>query len=768
MRLKVLQLLWIAGFLIANVARAQGNIDFVEKLTHRLDELSELQPKENLFIQTSKGMYETEEDLWFKVYVLNSKSFHPSTLSKTLYVQLTNFQTSEVVWQEKYEIEEGFVNGHIFLPSSLAESTYVLSAYSKHSIYPLPTELNAVRMVKIVHKIEQPISPSEFVKDSTIDFRTFPEGGHLVEGIPNNLGFKAVNSKGRATNVAGTLFEDGRALLNFNSVHDGMGKFSFSPIEGRNYHIELATPGKKKIYQLPEIKKKGLVLQLVKKGKAYLLFDILKPKGSKEEMIYFTLQIRGVLYSAASGRLKSRMRVKVPLHDLPQGIAEVTVYDNNLLAQCERLVYVHPDKNLMINTSILEHYSNREKVKLKIKVTDAQNKPVVAHLGMSIYDKWYQNKDDQKTLLNHYYLSTQLKGTVYNPSYYFDVNNVNREEALDLLMITQGWRKYVWNEYEMKLNKHSGDKPILRDSIKAQLVYKKKTKKEDPGQYVVMAYTPEHEAEKEWLVIDSTLQFTLSPYLLKLAEKNYLYMKPMISERSRNKLTIRADDPFRQIAPVINDLNITYPIGKQTIEKEPEVRPFQISQGTVALDEITLKGKKDGPKRDKYLGKLDSILSLEVIDYIAEPCGTINCPFHPYEKGNKLPEEGKTYQKYVTTVYVNGKSEEVREYITYFKPKITDEYLLERFNLTRIKGYYGKREFYHPNYDTETKTDPFPDVRNTLFWKSDIITNHQGEALVEFDTSDINSTFNVVIEGVSGQGELGEAHYEFVVNKEAE
>lgn len=68
-------------------------------------------------------------------------------------------------------------------------------------------------------------------------------------------------------------------------------------------------------------------------------------------------------------------------------------------------------------------------------------------------------------------------------------------------------------------------------------------------------------------------------------------------------------------------------------------------------------------------------------------------------------------------------------------------------------------------YDEVTVTDPLPDYRNTLFWKSDIITDEKGEEIVDFFCSDINSLFLGNIKGVSGDGLFGTKNFEFKVRK---
>ena len=66
-------------------------------------------PSECIYLQTSKGIYEAGEDLWFKAYQLDVQTFGLSDKSKTLYLQMINPKDS-VVWQEKYQ--DGIANGY--------------------------------------------------------------------------------------------------------------------------------------------------------------------------------------------------------------------------------------------------------------------------------------------------------------------------------------------------------------------------------------------------------------------------------------------------------------------------------------------------------------------------------------------------------------------------------------------------------------------------------------------------------------------------------
>src|ERR1035437_9567774 len=119
------------------------------ELAERLDSLSKNAPPELAYIQTSKDIYETGEDLWFKVYLLDAQHLTPSDLSKTLYLQLLNESTNKAVWKEKYEIRDGFANGQVFLNDKMPEGDYLLEAFTPNSLFNDSSEFKAVRRVII-------------------------------------------------------------------------------------------------------------------------------------------------------------------------------------------------------------------------------------------------------------------------------------------------------------------------------------------------------------------------------------------------------------------------------------------------------------------------------------------------------------------------------------------------------------------------------------------------------------------------------------------
>ncbi|AOW09091.1 hypothetical protein [Flavobacterium gilvum] len=703
-----------------------------DNLAEQLLSLSKNNASDLVYLQTSKGIYETEEDLWFKGYVLDAQNFTPSARNKILFVQLIADKTDKAVWENKYEIENGFVNGHLFLQDTLQEGTYTLAAYSSASYTKNTKEFYAVKKLEILKTINHKPTINPVAKDSILQFTTFPEGGNLVSGIPSTLGFKAVNSKGMPVNVSGILYENDNPVLNFKSSHAGMGSFVFTPDANKKYHIQLTEPASEEKFPLAKIYQNGKVLQLLSNTKDALTFKVSQSTALNQELVYLWLQVRGVVYSVATGVLKKELLIKLPLKDIPQGIAEVTLFDSTTTPLAERLVYVNQNQKLNIKTELdKNNYNTREKASLKIKVTDENGEPVMAHLGLSVYDKLYLNKQDSKNILTHYLLSTQLKGNIYNPAYYFDEKNKDGQEALNILLLTQGWRSYVWEESNLK--ELGNIRPIVFDDLKAKVNLKKAdTKTKEPQPQGITIFTADEHKGTDLLMADASGGFTVTPNDLKKGEGGYSYIKLLAPPESNYRIDTK-DFSFKEINKERKIKTNLYPI-PAILETKTEVSPTLTDRpGVNKLKEVLITSKKKLVFRDKFIGKLDSLSKLKP-DYICLN-GIINCPRHP-----PYPDYNKNQQ-------------------------LTEAQLLEKFNIATIKGYYGKKVFYEPIYDEVTINDSSPDYRNTLFWKPDIITNEQGEATVDFFCSDINTAFLGNIEGVSGDGLLGAGNFEFSVRK---
>ena len=736
-------------------------------------------PSELIYLQTGKDIYETGEDLWLKAYQLDAKSFALSEQSETLYLQMLNDKDS-VVWAEKYPIEKGITEGHVYIDAKLSEGNYRLGTYTRHSYYNDTTGISPERKIRIVRNIALDSLPEHREKPGEFRFNLFPEGGNLVSGLPFRLAFKATGSGGCPVDVEGTLYQDEIPVLSFKS-HDGMGVIPFTPSSGKEYRIELANGYS---CALPEIYRQGMGLRLSGRDGKQLEFLISQTEGLSDQEVYLVGQIRGTVCCVAKGLLKDRLKMKIPLSEFPyQGIAEFTLFNAAMQPVAERLVYVHPEKKLHIDiVPEKKSYILREKATLKVKVTDDNGQPVKADLGISVFDKAYSNPDDRVNMLAYCYLSSQIRGAVCRPAYYFDEKNADRMQAMDLLLLTQGWRRYVW---ELNGTVRHGEM-FLRDDVTGIQTLGSKKKSKGTGGAKQLIQVSGAEGNSTYLMTDSLGRFTVDTDLMKTLRGGYVYLKPMLSKEFKPELEIQdyfpAIDSIRRKKPFDCSLiNCT-----QRPKEEIYDAPVVSGDSTILLDEVVIARKARKPFRDKLMGRLDSLAQMNLNSvYVCTSCGLLlnynpdyqghhalvgegGCP----AKGRKQPVDGETYRIAKYKYYGDAKGGGVyfsvvdAHSVVYHATEFTEEELLRMNNMWRVKGYYGKREFYQP--DEIDMQLPVPDARNTLLWAPSVVTDEKGEATVSFYCSDINTGFIGVAEGVDGTGLLGTDQCEFRVIRRAD
>ncbi|HEY8960180.1 hypothetical protein, partial [Chitinophaga sp.] len=455
--------------IIPNTSFSQENKREIDKLAGQLDSVRQLR-QTSVYLRTSKDIYISGEDLWFNAFVLNSIDFTLSTLDNTLYLQLQKADADSVLWEEMYPIVNGISYGHVYLPQTLSDGEYLLKGYTAHSFFSgqpyhytvariqVFNEPQAIRVRKI-RQIQNNVSSSD-----PVQLRVFPEGGNLLAGVLNRVAFKAVDRNGQPAEVKGTLLKGETPVLNFNSLHAGMGAFQFIPEKGAAYYVRLDN-NKDSLYQVPMALEGSMGMRLLRNEGDSLVFRIMAHDMPKQKF-YLRLQIRSAVEAIAAGEVGDSMEVKISVQNAPLGIGEVTLFDAQLRPVAERLVYLHPERQFRISFSELKsEYSPKEKVTLKIKTTDASGAPVPAVFSLCVYDDLFHSPENTSNILSYYYLSTQLRGKIYNPAYYFDSTHSNRKEALDLLLLTQGWRSYTWNKEAMAQSQSLPQ--VLSDTLQA-------------------------------------------------------------------------------------------------------------------------------------------------------------------------------------------------------------------------------------------------------------------------------------------------------------
>jgi alpha-2-macroglobulin-like protein len=317
-----------------------------------------------------------------------------------------------------------------------------------------------------------------------IDLQFLPEGGDLITETENNCAFKAINEFGKPADITGTVFNSKHQLITtFKSYHQGMGAFKFIPKKGEKYYALIDRPeGILQLYPLPTVIDSGFMMTIPHP------LDFINPLknntgkikiySSKISMVGIMGQTNGKVYFNKNMLLqKGDNFIEIPLEAFPSGVAKFTLFTNNNIETCERLVFIKKDQKLKIELSTdKNNYAPREKVTLKIKTTSQDGKPVSSSLGIAVVDNKLLSLADDKSdnILSYLLLSSELTGKIEEPKFYFDSTETKADSALDYLLLTQGWRRFTWKEIAEKNNtelknqiKNYPEKRILFGTIHA-------------------------------------------------------------------------------------------------------------------------------------------------------------------------------------------------------------------------------------------------------------------------------------------------------------
>ena len=289
------------------------------------------------------------------------------------------------------------------------------------------------------------------IADLALSF--FPEGGDLVTGLPSRVYFAATNRHGEPADVQGVIEDDdGRIVADFRSVHDGLGRFAFTPQPGRKYQARLDIGGEIVDVRLPEALDSGCVLHSF--DDVHSEHDAVRVgvqcTDAREVVVTGTLREQTV--DTAAVRVEEGRAAVVHLDAPPelahqQGAVRVTVFDGDLHPLAERLVYRHAGDDLGIEiTPRRETYGPRDEVVLDVRTTTPDGAPVPAEIALSVVDDAVLGlaDDEEGHMLSRLYLEPDLVESPDDPAWYFDDEEALAARGLDLVMGTKGWRRFTW------------------------------------------------------------------------------------------------------------------------------------------------------------------------------------------------------------------------------------------------------------------------------------------------------------------------------------
>ena len=277
------------------------------------------------------------------------------------------------------------------------------------------------------------------------DVKFFPEGGALINIPHQNVAFKAQGADGFSKEIEGFLFNSkGDTLTNFRSEHNGMGIFTMNPVNNETYYVTVRTNDSiTKRFDLPAIEPKGISIAM-SHYKQEIRYEIQKTEATEwPQKLFLLAHTRGklaILQPINPKRTFGKMNDSL----FTEGITHFMLIDEQGNALSERLIFVPDHKpNQWQITTDQPTYGKREKVSLQIAAKDSEGNPVEGTFSVSITDRKSIQPDSlADNILSNLLLTSDLKGYVEDPAFYFLNQDARTLRSIDYLMMTHGWRRH--------------------------------------------------------------------------------------------------------------------------------------------------------------------------------------------------------------------------------------------------------------------------------------------------------------------------------------
>ncbi|MGJ7031820.1 hypothetical protein [Niabella hirudinis] len=676
-------------------------------------------------------------------------------------------------------------------------------------------------------KIQFPVKTSG---QAAIDLQFLPEGGSFIAGKKQQLGFKALNVYGKEVAVKGVIRDaQGKEVAKFASIHKGMGLVSFTPQQGNHY---TAFPENGKPVQLPNPQPSGTLLQVrTDPASGDILTTIDGTPDLYGRSYYFTATAAGISFAKGAVTL-SPTPIKIPIAKkvIPSGIARLTLYDSLMQPVNERAVFIwHSDGLQLSLVSDKDVYQLKDSVSLSLTAQSPGKQHRSGSFSIAVIDTSQMGIDPQsENILSYMLLSSDLKGTIEDPYYYFQ-NPL--PQAVEALMLTQGWVRYEWQPAGFKFNREieftiTGkatnvfNKPLAHTKV---IVYGKEGKNgiflmdtttnenglftlthfpyftNDSISMVMQAFNKKGRAFNIGIELNEPTFPSYSGSLASMGQQNILLdtaTAHFVNKQMDIRKLIRKNGEFldevvvKTTAAITGSKNLNknggadQVIREATLDKTPKQTLLDVLYKQVkgfALGSI--------PKSNKLLYTINSNYVRFIIDGV--DLHTIYDPLETFYEPAYESTNYNSYQAFLDAYLKYFSAEDIRAIEIMNTTKFNSTYRSAFLGMqTRMKfgaatrdfsfieittrsgaGPFIKKipgiylykpvapvlakQFYSPRYTTPNEKAVLPDLRTTVYWNPEVITDHDGKATISFYTSESPGGYMIIVQGASLGGELG-------------
>jgi len=773
----------------SQVAKQSLSLDDV---VSRLQTLSTTKAIEKVYLHFDRTLYNAGDTVFFKAYLTLGEQHQLSKLSGVLHVDLMNTSDS-LVQSISLQAANGIAWGDFALPNKLPKGIYHIKAYTKWmlnnadpGIFDQPIVINsAVPATQVLAARPATISNNKF------DIQFFAEGGTFVNDIPAKLAFKAIGQNGLGADVKGVVVDNlNTEVTKFEAKHLGMGIIYITPVEGRSYKAKLTyADGTKAVVDLPKADSKGMALLVNndKPDKLMIEINVNRPYylENKNKEIGVVIYSNGSVRSLKTTLDNQVLDINLDKKDFQTGIVQVTLFSQTGEPLNERLSFIQNNDHINLQTgSDKPAYTTRGKVHVTVSAKK-DDKPVTGYFSASVIDatKIPVNESAETTILTHLLLTSALQGFVEQPNYYFARVTADTRADLDILMLTQGYRRFTW-------------KQLLGDAPQATATYPVEKGLDISGTVKTTAGVPVANGSVTLLtqnggtmlnqVTDANGRFNFANLIYTT---NTAFVIQAKTEAGKSNTQIIMDQPRR--------INIS--TGNSPTQDKGDAG----KTGSTAAAAVTYMADANGKLlkevivKDKYLdsehttvnqfsdqtgisrgleGHLPGVALMGGVPYLRERVGLTGAgPMLVIIDGVQSSSNVDNLSvsdvvsvkmlKNVDAAIFGSQGANGVLLITTAKNKTmaVNKKISPGLLSYAPRGFYKARVFYSPAYGPSAAQSNKADERSTIYWNPDIVTDKEGNASFDFYNADGKGNYRVVVEGMDEDGNIGRSVYAYKV-----
>ena len=631
------------------------------------------------------------------------------------------------------------------------------------------------------------------------DIQFLPEGGNWLVGKKAKLAFRAVDPDGLPVPLSGSI--EGISNSEFSSNFAGLGKLDLIPTsQPLNAVVESQKFGEIRKIPLPQAASSGLSMQ-VQNPEEGAFISVFVQGSNFDENLLLVSHTRGIINFLIKGSLANGVwGARIPKKNLPSGINSITVLNQEGKPLLERLVFITAQDALTLELDTDSKINSRGKVELNLS-SAYSNIPISGSFSIAVGDgdQVLEESDLYGNLYSFLLLSSDLKGTIYNPGVYFKDNKPETKEALDLVMLTHGWSRFTWKDVAEVTYPDQGYFIEQGISIKGKVKEQSQTKKGLAGgkisamigegiELITSGFGPEGSFFLTDLLYQDSVTVTLTAEDQRA--RSFVDIELILPEAQFKSIpgkyptevawpegltsTVRERNLVQALvtdSKIIDLEGVT--VGAKTLQEEetsvrklygegdasikPDKIPgavafvsvFQMIQGRVAGVQVTYNG---------FSGSV-LIRGSNSFQSGSEPLYLLdNVPVDAATFGQVSPRDVESIEifKDPARTAIFGSQGSNGAVAVYTKSGAGIRYQsLGGTLVTKYGGFATPREFYSPKYDEKSPATAVTDKRATLYWNPIIQTDENGKVTFSYFNSDSAKRHLIVIEGMDGQGRLG-------------